>query len=543
MATTKILLGERKHRLGVNEENNINVELQAYEKVLPYTESAYRVDAYLRYFKEKDESNKYRLAFTITPFCSNVLFNVLTEPVYKEGSDECYVVLGETPTTLTAFSSYKSGPFVRSGLTMDTGFSHPKTSSEGYPIVYHCGYDIFNNHFLRKKEFNVVNSGNTNDKYFNTISDKLRNHLAKVENEKRLEIKSGSTILNNISAETHLYQYDTLYSYIDSIFNNLREQNGWFGFLNPTTIGIENFTAVLDGKKYSLNKCMNNNKAWEMIDMYPDRSLYSFVPKMNKFRGRVERNWDYCITYPYDSDREHEIVTFSEGDVRVNGLRCKMETHIGTKSLETENELVTFKSFTKHNLSVDGYVILSFIENGPNERKTANPVKIISLGKGGYDADHYFSVRLSSIINEVADVSGTSVIALKNNEDFKEIRVKKYDSGCEAEYYLRKFARFDKESTNSLNKLSFSQNVYADQVAQIVYTSDFDTTGMRDNLGRPLSELYLTIVKSNRGRKEWYEENKFVEEDEEHPIEFSHCFGEITSGLIFPLIMSVRTIT
>ena len=153
MATTKILLGESKHRLSANEENNIGVELQAYEKVLPYTESAYGVDAYLRYFKEKDESNKYRLAFTITPFCSNVLFNVLTEPVYKEGSDDCYAVT--TPRPLPTFSSYKNISLDRHGLVMDTGFSHPKTSSDKNPIVYHCGYDIFSNHFFRKQELNV----------------------------------------------------------------------------------------------------------------------------------------------------------------------------------------------------------------------------------------------------------------------------------------------------------------------------------------------------------------------------------------------------
>lgn len=524
MATTKILLGESKHRLSANEENNIGVELQAYEKVLPYTESAYGVDAYLRYFKEKDESNKYRLAFTITPFCSNVLFNVLTEPVYKEGSDDCYAVT--TPRPLPTFSSYKNISLDRHGLIMDTGFSHPKTSSDKNPIVYHCGYDIFSNHFFRKKEFNVVNKSiSERREEFNTLKDTLRDNTGKQVKERILQIKTGK--LDKDETPVHLYQYDTVCSYPDAILNNLVENNGWFGFLNPTTIAIDNVTA--NGETFSINKCMNNNKAWEQIDMYPDRSLYSFVPKMNKFRGRVEKNWDYLVTYPYDSDKEHEIVTFSEGGVTVNGLRCKMDTHISAKSLEAENELVTFKSFTRHNLSADGYVILSFIENGPNERKTANPVKIVSLGKNGFDSEHYFNVRLSSIINEVAEIGGTSVTAFKNNDDFKEIRFRKYDSGCEAEYYLRKFTAFDPH-TNSLNKLSFSQNVYSDQVAQIVYTSDFDTTGLHDNLGRPLSELYLTIVKRNKGHEAWYDLNEFNNSG----IEFSHCFGEVTSGFNLP---------
>ena len=540
MATTKILLGESKHRLSANEENNIGVELQAYEKVLPYTESAYGVDAYLRYFKEKDESNKYRLAFTITPFCSNVLFNMLTEPVYKEGSPDCMAVTDDT--SISGFERYKAiSHSGRTDLVRDTGFSHPKTNTNGYPIVYHCGYDIFNNHFFRKKEFNVVNkSSGAIQPCFNTIKDLLRDNSGMPVEEKILHIDAIGR-LNNSGTPIHLYQYDTISSYPDAIINNLSERDGWFGFYNPTTIAIDNVTT--NNGTFSINKCMNgdNDKPWDYIDMYPGRNLYSFVPNMNSFEGRAERNWDYCVTFPYASDEDHEMVSFTEGELKVNGLRCKMDTHIGTKNLEMESALVTFKSFTKHNLSADGYVTLSFIENGPNERKTANPVKIVSLGKNGLDSEHYFSVRLSSILNEVADISGTKVTVLKNNGDFKEIRFRKYDSGCEAKYYLRRFRPFPNpmengktvQYRNSLNKLSFSQNIYSDQVAQIVYTSDFDTTGLHDNLGRPLSELYLTIVKRNVGYKAWYEENKYAEDDTT-PIEFSHCFGEVTSGFNLP---------
>lgn len=49
---------------------------------------------------------------------------------------------------------------------------------------------------------------------------------------------------------------------------------------------------------------MNNNKACEIYNMYPDISLFSFVPKYNKYQQRKESNWDYCLTYPYLSDVE-----------------------------------------------------------------------------------------------------------------------------------------------------------------------------------------------------------------------------------------------
>ena len=219
MESTKILLGEKKHKLGVNEDNFIGVELQSYEKVVPNTEDTLNIDAYNQYFKEKDESNKYRLAFTITPFCSNVLFNVLTEPVYKEGSNDCIAVT--TGTAVEGFERYKtiSRTSGRTDLVRDTGFSHPKTNRYGYPIVYHCGYDIFSNHFLRKKEFNVVNSARTISYDFNTLSDYLRDNTGEITKEKILQIKNGA--VDTSEKQIHLYQYDTVMPYSDAILENL----------------------------------------------------------------------------------------------------------------------------------------------------------------------------------------------------------------------------------------------------------------------------------------------------------------------------------
>ena len=87
-----ILLGESKYKLGRNEDNFINVELSSSEREILPTEDSYVVDEYKQYYKEKDDSQNYRLAFTITPYCTNVLFNIVTEPVYKEGSDDCFLI-------------------------------------------------------------------------------------------------------------------------------------------------------------------------------------------------------------------------------------------------------------------------------------------------------------------------------------------------------------------------------------------------------------------------------------------------------------------
>jgi hypothetical protein len=42
--------------------------------------------------------------------------------------------------------------------------------------------------------------------------------------------------------------------------------------------------------------------------------------------------------------------------------------------------------------------------------------------------------------------------------------------------------------------------------------------------------VFFTNIKTNRGHKEWYEENNFTADT----VEYSHCFGDVTSGLDLP---------
>ena len=54
-------------------------------------------------------------------------------------------------------------------------------------------------------------------------------------------------------------------------------------------------------------------------------------------------------------------------------------------------------------------------------------------------------------------------------------------------------------------------------------------SGLKDNLGRELSEIYLTIIKNNKGWEDFYLSGSTT------PllVEYSHCFGRVTSGFNF----------
>ena len=50
-------------------------------------------------------------------------------------------------------------------------------------------------------------------------------------------------------------------------------------------------------------------------------------------------------------------------------------------------------------------------------------------------------------------------------------------------------------------KIAFSKNIYNDNITEIVFTDDINIGSLKDNLGRPLTDIYFTII-NNQGYKE-----------------------------------------
>ena len=553
MKPLKLLLGKNKHKLGVNENNHIGLSLVNERRVMPPTDYTATIDAYETYFAEKDASDKYRLSFTINPICSNVLFNVITEPVYKEGSDDTIVFLdnGATKDITGSMQKYQRWKFEsgynpikadydRYALIHDTGYSHKDIG----PVEYHCGYDIFDNHYLRRRDgFFIINYAKKKEKLFqldgksgrysvfNTIADTLRNRSGdNVTDTIFMETGGNGSAtspenlkLNSGYGNIHVYHYDGVNSFYDSITENLVERDGWLGFLNKVSMPVINYSAVTGSEKVEvvLNKCMNDDPAYGQIDMYPGRSLYSFVPKYNKYRRREENNWNFCITYPYSAttkDGEGDSIEYIEGE-GVNGILCEMAT---MAEISREQTNVQFISSIKHGFSTGESVKLYFYGKDGNT-ETKNPILIRSVSKDG----HGFSARISDIAAElfVDDGNGGT-----RNRNIAKVRVARVHGGIPCKYYVRLFKKIDLNFDTQITRAAFSLNAYSDRIAQIALNGDIEIGDLSDNLGRPLSELYLTLIKNNKGHELWYDRNVFNDEN----IEFSHCFGPVSAGIDLP---------
>lgn len=503
------------------------------------------------------------------------------------------------------------------GETYNDSIHHPtnairdtqlsRTDKDGDYFVYHCGLDILNNHLIRSKTFKTIckmpetweekSHGKIKPKTpdettgytaFNTIADLMREASGdKVLEKLYFPTTSGVDGGAKITA-LHTYLYDDILSFNDTIKTKLIEKhNGWLGFLNRSKIKSYVSFKEDDPQDMRMERPLMYMNGGDYVDMYPGRDLYSFVPKYNKYRNRMEKNWNYCITYPSDSTIEgfEDIIEPTNDSLKAVYFDENTRTDSGAMQLviyskakhglkegdrvniyktnNGESELVLFA--VEVDTVVDDFIFTTFTQGIQISNKwvqlnsndlmsgftvssdTSVETYTINLGdKFFYDSnfDRYYIVN-----GNYVNIDHTA----------QHISYKKIVNGVESDYYVRIFSRLpnfrfvsgdtsteysiynnpglleeyqtpDHEFENHLSRLAFARNVYSDEIGEIVFTDDINIANIHDNLGRPLTDIYLTIVKNNAGYKEWYGFDRLDCNISADTVEFSHCFGKITCG-------------
>ena len=246
---------------------------------------------------------------------------------------------------------------------------------------------------------------------------------------------------------------DTDVNYADSIKDNLKRVNGWFGYTDP------------DKTKSAL--C-------NYIDMEPTRQRFSFVPDLRPYHSTIGaapvKNWELTISYPYNSDKLDPMV--KDGLTIVEAVSVVVAT----------KPMTAFGMPCLHNLGVGDTVKIV----GTNGYDGTHTVVRTGLDNGDLKA-YYFVLDL----DPTGTVDGNS-------------KMRRVVSGKESEYYFRVFKKIKTRSAPMIEtddyetyRLAFSENIYTDDITQFVFNEDIDITDLVDNLGRPLSELYLTKIKTS----------------------------------------------
>ena len=608
----KIFLQSHLSKKSSNTSNGVNVQFKGRRKLLPTNDVSEIVSQYDQYLLERESCNKIRLTCQVNPICTNVLFNPITEIVRYEGSNNVELLnyldgstelkntdlLYKTPNILCSsnLNGNSGSEKHHTNAIRDTQLSNTKNG-----FIYHCGLDILNNHLIRSNTFKTIcrRDKDSDSNVFNTIGDTMRDVSGNQVIETLYFPVSSSVEGHKKDVEAHIYRYDDILQFDESISNRLiKKYDGWVGFYNRSK--IKSYSNFENGDIMDIERPIMYKNGGDFIEMYPDRSLYSFVPKFNKYRNRIEKNWEYCITYPSSSTTEG-FESIINGDLKSLKAIYFDENSQGDNG---GSQLVIY-GITKHGLKVGDFVNIynTYIEDG----KTVNEVVAYSAEVTNVVDDYIFILQgISSTISDtwcyLSDMnkkendnetlyyndvgyknhsnkyltksgSNTKYYIINNkyvnlDDKAQNISYKKVVNGVECDYYVRVFEKvpnfknasavtsseydiykndseliheyqdkkYDFES--HVSRLAFAKNIYGDDVGEIVFTDDIDISNLIDNLGRPISTLYIMFFKSNKGYKEWYgfytqedikKNDKRIDINSDN-VTYSHCFGMLTCG-------------
>lgn len=304
---------------------------------------------------------------------------------------------------------------------------------------YKLGYDIFDNHFMRVNTF-----------------------------------KTGNTI--NAFTGTSLYNLSTIE---DTVSNNLIEDNGWLCLTNKTKINnIRMFS------KY---------KPCEKIDLFPTREYFSF--KQMVINNEIKDNWDLLLTYPYKNCIDNKLTINNNG---INGIPIVSYDIVITLDFK----YLIIATPYKHGLNVNDVIKLKDVTPSDKTYLVYNTGDI-----NGNNKEYSFILDA----NKYSDLLTLPNITNK--------RIVKVIDKTDSIYYIRIFRKLPNLSleTEPINEVNinnkvltgdtyfdkeiyqpgFARNIFNDSITQIQYIDTIDVNHLKDNLNRPLSELYLTILKRN----------------------------------------------
>lgn len=394
----------------VDVERSVTFDINTTSSLLNDTDIKSTIDLNEQYIKERNACSDYRLILTIKPYCTNVLFNACTECVINEGSEDMDVVMEDDTidqSTIERIGNKIKGK--KNDVTIYDMVRNTEYSREGIGFEYHPGLDIFNNHIIRNKSYRIVNDYNKPSyrNNFNTIFDTMRYADGSV-----LKRCCRTSIEDNTMKEKHLYDKDDILPFYtgEAINENLREQDGWFGFYNTSVISAKN----VGGKDMDISRVINSKGNCEFVDMYPDRTLFSFVPKYNPHRNRLEYNWDYAITYAFESTTTYHVCEWNgescddiEKDFNLiqNGdVNALATISVQYRKLPNGSGAIFFRSATKHNLKPMDKVYIYFDENedGLDWHKSCKTYLVSGIGDINHkEQDYYFYVTDLDLLEEI----------------------------------------------------------------------------------------------------------------------------------------------
>jgi hypothetical protein len=337
--------------------------------------------------------------------------------------------------------------------------------------------------------------------------------------------------LDNIQKELDEYDRSVVLSLAD-IFDEERQTSSYFRFtVNLSFLffnayfGTSNYDNFRNQLYYVDPEKSYQDNIWEG---YPQYQEFDFIRSDNNTVGYTKNplshvqfinaqstyyNWNIYLSYPYQNDFNKKLrwdldLLNNTTWVASQGIAFQI---INPYIFNGQN-LISLKCPVKHNFSVGQYVEITYLNKKYVE-------EVLSLGNEGYNSENY-------IIN-ISAVKLGGILVNGQTGTFKRITDINSSGESMSIYYVRKHRIITNHDDAVINKSGFQQNGFGvnnkfelnqltpnnvtrisqrhgNQTYNVTFKKDINILPLRDNLNRPISELFFTVI--HKGYFGWFNE-------------------------------------
>ena len=539
MERKKIVGTPFKRADGVNVGYDINVNFDNSNKPLPTGEEIRIVNAAEQFEKERQESTKYRLTGNINPLI------YYPQEYYWLGTlinNNFQFVTGTTTTSQT--NPLNTQNYDLPNILTING---PNPEMDNFDImnkdnwVGQILYPFENEYTLKYKipqfNSNLAFAVDVDDVRFSIdtgvdklVYDSISNYLNLMNNGINIEDWFiGSNFITQAPVEanqTLIIKNQQIQGYpqdgVPFLFSlPVKTEQGWFTALYtpfPHSFEEDDYIFI---KPIASTGYLVANTQYDTCDP----SLYGFKRVISTQWNSVLNNSSKHYVIIDHKTEYHEDWTLSVAPNSNNWKvlssqgfikRVKNYSDVGTILISTENLLNTTFSIistteimvsltVEHGLKKEDDVLLTLSEDAIDTTFENQLRPMLYNLSGTYEVmdivDNFsFTIRTAELSDGIAYYDGQYSVGTLPQTTF--ITISKLNS-YPSEYYLRKGKILTTINEFEINNLPMSNSIFNDSNVNLVIEEDVDIKGIKDNLNRPLSQLYLNLTK--RAGKENYD--------------------------------------
>lgn len=369
-----------------------------------------------------------------------------------------------------------------------------------------------------------------------------RNDISIVLGSKRFKGNSDTDLgipvtLNNTQKEIDEYDRSVVAN-LAEIFDKERQESSTFRLTSKIDLIFANAYSGVTGNNtvqsqyipfrddlYYINEIDSfSNQIWSGYPQYKEFDFFRDDidnPHIQyQSKSAYTYNWTYYVSYPYENDFTKPIESPLGNNIRIqwvcgNGIPFRIE-----QTTYNGRPIISFICPVNHGLNVGEYVELDLSSSIPgwNGYLGQTTFQVYSLGDEFYGSEEY--------IFNIYDIGYTGNTFLTNNTGtFKRIIDITNSAETRSIYYIRNHqiisnvqdsimtkAGYDLTGFKKVQRYNYSaltpDNVArittkeSNQTYNLTFSKDFDISKYIDNLNRPITEIYITII--NKGYYGWF---------------------------------------